>query len=75
MSEIRVQCYAGHRGDQRPLRFILCEQTLEVEEVEDQWYSPSAIYFRVRANDGNIYVLRHDETDDTWSLYAFRRPR
>jgi hypothetical protein len=75
VSELRVQCYSGHRGDQRPLRFTLGEQTLEVEEVEDQWYSPSAMYFRVRASDGNIYVLRHDETGDTWSLDAFRRPR
>jgi hypothetical protein len=75
VSELLVQCYAGHRGDQRPLRFTLGEQTLEVEEVEDQWYSPSAMYFRVRASDGNIYVLRHDETGDTWSLDAFRRPR
>jgi hypothetical protein len=33
------------------------------------------MYFRVRASDGNIYVLRHDETGDTWSLDAFRRPR
>ena len=72
MSDLHVQCYAGHRGDQRPLRFTLGEQTLDVE-VEDQWYSPSAMYFRVRASDGNIYVLRHDETEDTWSLDAFRR--
>ena len=72
MTDLRVQCYAGHRGDQRPLRFTLGQQTLDVE-VEDQWYSPSAMYFRVRASDGNTYVLRHDETEDTWSLDAFRR--
>ena len=72
MSDLLVQCYAGHRGDQRPLRFTLGKQTLDVE-VEDQWYSPSAMYFRVRASDGNTYVLRHDETEDTWSLDAFRR--
>ncbi len=44
----------------------------EVSEVEDQWYSPAAMYFRVRANDGNFYVLRHDETSDAWTLDAFR---
>jgi len=31
------------------------------------------MYFRVRASDGNTYVLRHDEAEDTWSLDAFRR--
>ena len=45
---------------------------LEVAEVEDQWYGVSAMYFRVRAKDGNIYVLRHDEESDLWTLDAFR---
>ena len=69
---IRVECYAGYRADQRPLRFALGEKTLQVLEVADQWYSPAAIYFKVLAEDGNTYVLRHDEADDTWTLEAFR---
>ena len=72
MSEMRVECYSGYRSDQRPLRFSLGGQILDVEEVEDQWYGPSARYFRVCANDGDIYILRHEETDDSWSLDAFR---
>ena len=72
MSGIKVECYAGYKADQRPLRFTLGEQILQVEEVEDQWYGPSAVYFRVRANDGNMYILRHDEEKDDWSLDAFR---
>jgi hypothetical protein len=73
MSDIKVECYAGYRGEQYPLRFTLGEESLEVLEVEDQWYSPSSRYFRVRADDGNIYILRKDEERDHWSLDAFRR--
>jgi hypothetical protein len=73
MSELRVESYAGYKGDQYPLRFMLGEQILEVEEVEDQWYSPSSQYFRVRAGDGNVYVLRHDQELHHWSLESFRR--
>ncbi len=73
MSEIKVECHAGYKGDQYPQRFTLGEQVLDVAEVEDQWYSPSAQYFRVQASDGNIYVLRHDQERDSWSLDAFRR--
>ena len=73
MSEIKVECYAGYKSEQYPQRFILGDQPLRVEEVEDQWYSPSARHFRVRASDGNIYILRHDEEKDCWSLDAFRR--
>jgi hypothetical protein len=74
-SEISVECYAGHRADERPLRFTLRGRAYEVLEVDDQWYSPEARYFRVRANDGNLYVLRHDERGDVWTLDAFRAAR
>jgi hypothetical protein len=72
MSDISVECYAGHRADQRPRRFTLGGRVLAVEEIEDQWYSPEATYFRLRADDGNLYILRHDESEDRWSLDAFR---
>lgn len=72
MDPIRVECYAGHRADERPLRFILRSRSFTVDQVEDRWYSPAAIYFRVRADDGNFYVLKHDEQQDVWSLESFR---
>lgn len=73
MSEIRVECYAGYRADERPLRFALRGRAFEVVAVDDRWYSPGAEYFRVRASDGNFYVLRHDQRADLWSLDAFRQ--
>jgi hypothetical protein len=72
MHEIRVECYAGYRADERPQRFVLAGRNFEIESVEDQWYSPEAVYFRVVAEDGNRYVLRHDEAQDQWTLEAFR---
>jgi hypothetical protein len=75
MNKVRVECYAGYRGQQRPVRFTLGGHVREVNEVEDQWYSPDAIYFRVKADDGNFYVLRHNETEDDWTLEGFRAPR
>jgi hypothetical protein len=72
MSSIQVQCYAGHRADQRPTRFTIRGREFQVLDVEDQWYEPDAIYFRVRADDGNLYILRHDEIQDIWTLDAFR---
>jgi hypothetical protein len=73
MSELKVECYAGYKGAEYPQRFTLGVQTLKVAEVEDQWYSPSSQYFRVRASDGNTYILRHDQEQNRWSLDAFRR--
>ncbi len=72
MIAVKVECYAGYKGDQRPVRFTLGERTCEILAIDDQWYSPDAIYFRVKASDGNIYVLRHDEGQDQWTLEAYR---
>ena len=71
---LRVECYAGYKADQRPLRFYLRERLYQVEEVLDQWYGPHETYFRVRADDGHIYILRHSPVpEDVWTLESFRR--
>lgn len=74
---VRVESYAGYKADQRPLRFYLDEHAYEVEEVLDQWYDPDAIYFRVRAHDGNFYILchHHQPNQEVWTLESFRRAR
>jgi hypothetical protein len=76
MAEIRVEwCCTDYRADERPLRFVLRGRSFEVAEVEDRWYSPGNVYFRVRANDGNFYILCHVEGMDAWSLDGFRASR
>ena len=75
MSDMRVQCYSGYRADETPLRFVLRGREFQVNELDGRWYSPDASYFRVRADDGNYYVLRHDAGQDFWSLDGFRAAR
>ena len=69
---VDVECYAGYRGDERPVRVRLGEQILEVAEVEDRWYSPGETFFRVRVRGGDRYVLKHVEAQDVWSVEAYR---
>jgi len=68
-----VQCYSGHKADQRPIRFQLGDHRYEVEEILDQWYGPDHVFFKVRADDGNHYILQHQEAADEWTLASFRR--
>ena len=72
---VRVKCYAGRKADERPVRFWLDERAFLVEEVLDQWYGPSDAFFKVRANDGNLYILRQEQStsDGVWSLESFRQ--
>jgi len=69
---VRVECYSGYKADQRPLRLNLINGVREVVAIEDRWYSPGATYFRVLVDDGDRYVLRHEEAQDVWSLAGYR---
>jgi hypothetical protein len=74
--KLHVECYAGYKSDERPIRFRSYRQharTFEVKEILDQWYGPGSRCFKVRADDGHLYVLRHDESEDQWTLNSFRR--
>ncbi|HET7215837.1 MAG TPA: hypothetical protein VJW77_10455 [Terriglobia bacterium] len=72
---LQVECYAGYKADERPLRFRPGERdsrTFEVVEVLDQWYGIDYRCFKVLADDGNTYILRHSEKEDEWRLDSFR---
>jgi len=73
--EIRVECYAGRRGEQTPRMLILGDDRIAVTEVVDAWLAPEHRYFKLRAADGNTYLVRHDERSDTWELTMFRADR
>jgi hypothetical protein len=65
---IRVECYAGYRGEETPRRFHLGDQAEDVAEVLDRWLSPAHRYFKCLGADGGIYILRHDVPRDAWEI-------
>lgn len=69
---VHVECYAGYKGDQRPVKLHLGDQPVDVAEIEDRWYSPGASYFRVLLTSGERYVLRREDAQGVWTLQAFR---
>ena len=72
--KLKVESYSGYKADQHPTRFTLHSRTFQVEEVVDRWYGPDHAYFKVRADDSNIYILKHSSgADEEWSLEMFRQ--
>ncbi len=69
--EVNVECYSGYRGEERPQRFSLGERMIEVEEIIDQWHGPDYRYFKLKGDDGGIYILRNEQTADRWELTMF----
>ncbi len=71
LSAIRVECYAGYRGEEEPRRFYLGDQAVDILEVLDRWLSPEHRYFKCRGTDDATYILRHDVGADRWELTLY----
>jgi hypothetical protein len=73
--KLKVECHAGRKANEWPTRFWLDAKPYVVEAVIDQWYEPEAIFFKVRADDGNLYILRQATAtvDGEWDLVSFRQ--
>jgi hypothetical protein len=71
---LQVECYSGRKENERPVRFRMGQHEYLVEEVVDQWYGPGHLFFKVQANDGNLYILRHETSipEGSWDLVCFR---
>jgi hypothetical protein len=65
---LRVECYAGHRADERPLALWLEDRRIAVREVVDRWLGEGHAYFKVTGEDGLRYFLRRDDRHDRWEL-------
>ena len=78
---LKVECYAGYKGEETPRRFFLGDRKVEVAEVVDRWLAPDHSYFKVLGDDGVIYILRHEEgggeggggeeEDGAWELQMY----
>ena len=75
--KLEVECYSGKKAEERPLRFRLEGHPYVVEEVLDQWYGPDDVFYKLRADDGNLYILKKETStpDGVWSLVSFRQSR
>jgi len=72
-STLHVECYAGHRGEETPRAFTIGGQQVFVDEILDRWLAPDHRYFKVKGDDGDMYIVRQDTTSGAWELTMFRR--
>ena len=69
---VRVECYAGHRGEATPRRLLLEHRAVALVELLDCWLAPDNRYFKLRGADGATYILRHDEPRGRWELTFYQ---
>ena len=70
---IRVECHAGYRGEQEPTAVWFGGRRVAVRDIVDRWFAPGRRWFKVDAEDEQLYVLRHDDGTGEWDLAALTR--
>ena len=73
MAEFVVECRSESPGRSEPVRFGRPGRMRRVVDVLDRWDGEDHRYFRVRGDDGSIYILRQDLADASWRLHYYRR--
>jgi hypothetical protein len=57
-----------------PGRLRLDGREIKVSNYLDQWHGADYRYFKLKGDDGNLYILRLDETRLEWELIMFQSP-
>jgi len=70
--QVQVEHRTDHLGLEMPVRFRFDGREIEIIEIIDQWYGPDYCYFKIKGNDGNLYILRLDEGRMEWELTMFQ---
>ena len=70
---VRVECYAGHRGEETPRRIVLGDSAFDVAEIPDRWLAPDHRYFKIRTADEDTYILRQDTESGDWELVFYQK--
>ena len=70
---LRVECAPGLRGEPEPLTVWFGARRVGVRAIVDRWFAPGRRWFRVDCDDGQLYVLRHDESTGEWDVAALTR--
>ncbi len=69
--KIRVECLREETGETMPVRFYLGQRPIDVTAVLDRWLAPTRRYFKIKGNDGGIYILQHNGDNALWELTLF----
>jgi hypothetical protein len=70
---IEVESDADDTGIKKPKRIRLNGRVVAIVEAIDRWPGGDYCYFKVRGDDGNLYILRLNEARDSWELTMFHR--
>jgi hypothetical protein len=70
---LEVEATRNHDGESTPTAFKLGSRRLAVSDIVDRWLANDHSYFKVIADDGAVYILRHNKLVQSWEMTLFSR--
>ena len=70
--DVQIRWYSGYKAHEYPSSFTLNGRKLTVEEILDRWHGVDYLYFKLKADDQNVYILKYDEARAAASLEFFQ---
>ena len=71
---IKVEFCSGYRIKERPVAFQFFDRRYKIKKVMDRWYGDGEVFFKVEADDNNIYLLKYEEGQGRWELVFYQNP-
>jgi hypothetical protein len=71
--KVNVKCYSGYKINERPISFSTHSREYKVLDIIDTWHGPDYAYFKLKADDNNIYILKCDERNNEWEITFFSK--
>jgi hypothetical protein len=71
---LQVESGTASSGEEEPIAFALGARHIVVVRIVDRWPGADHVYFKVAADDGATYILRHDLAARQWEMTLFQSP-
>ena len=71
---VKVEFCSKLQTKERPVAFQVCDRRYRIKEIVDRWYGVGEVFFKVEADDNNIYLLKYEEEQGCWDLVFFQNP-
>ncbi len=68
MADLVVEAYSGYKGEEPPRVFTHEGIRRQILQIIARWYTEQHSYFRVRTDEGDVYVLRYDLENVAWEI-------
>jgi len=74
LTMVKVEFCSKLQTKERPVAFQVCDRRYRIKEIVDRWYGVGEVFFKVEADDNNIYLLKYEEEQGCWDLVFFQNP-